>query len=750
MIEKVLKRDGITTQPFSPKKLNKWAIWACEGLSANWSYLCMQALDKLPKVASSSVIQKTLIDTAIELIAEDYEYDTVAARLLLADLRKEVYGSWELPPLSTYAEYMHKSGYWDDLLSFYTHEEIILLENAIDHSRDLLFTCGGLKQSINKYLKRDVSKNNKLLETPQFMYMGMAMAMRTDKTCAEHWPIEDIIGIYDEFSLQSINVPTPPLVGLRTGDNGFASCCLIEAGDSIDSLDAASSAVFKMVANRAGIGYNAITRSLKDPVRGGSFHHTGKLPFYRHIDKTTKALTQQSRGGAATIHYTFIDPEIEVLINLKSQRSAEDVRIEFVDYSLVYHPYLLELYLRNEDVKLISYYDHPEVYDALYSPNYSDFVELYSSAKATKLINARTLLNTYLVRWGETGRMYSMNALEANRHTTFLDPIKQSNLCQEILQPTNAYDHVTDLYNTTNEDTGGEISLCNLGGIVFGRIKNWERTCYLLLKFIDTIITMQYLPFPDLVRTSNNRRNVAVGIINLANFLASNGLNYEGEEARNLVHKECEKMLYWLHKASCKLAKEMGACEWYYKTKYSYGILPIDTYNKNVDSLVSQELELDWEGLRKEIATYGMRNSTLTACMPGESSSVLLGATNGVEPIRDILTIKRSPAGVTHTLAPGVTDYDTLVSYKTAHEIDKFEYLYMMAVVTKFMTQSVSLNSYFNYKDYPDEIIPLSEIVKLFFMMNKYGIKTTYYFNSGGNNAVSAGEAGCAGGGCSI
>lgn len=1078
MVQRVKKRDN-SSQKFSPTKLNKWAEWACAGTSANWSNLCMQAVQKLPDEVTSSMLQKTLIETAIELISENYDYDKVAAKLLLADLRKEVFGEYTPPPLSIYAEYMHKMGYWDDLLSFYTEQEIHILEQAIDHSRDELFTCGGLKQAIAKYLKKDMGK---LLETPQFMYMGMAMALRTDEDYAKNWPIEDIIGIYDEFSLQRVNVPTPPLVGLRSGDRGFASCCLIEAGDSIDSLDAAASAVFKMVANRAGIGYNAITRSIGEGVRNGSFSHTGKLPFYRHIDRATKALTQQcysedteiltdkgwklfsdltdqdlvlqvldsnvgewvkptnifsyeytgemhqygcsrnmlfdilvtpnhrmsyrgnytnnlgsddgyvlkrtdstytqgnkykeeesnthiptrskiydlsvssivggediltayeriliayaadgrttpvstnkyefkfkkerkierlqqlleeaglaykvydkradgcvsfivtfdtppsknlvdwvniaefsskkaeeflremalwdgtlsvdtskdaivvfntnksdmdlasalasicgstshltkrvkgpkdildqwqvyitfnkgyttgrsiakstteysgevycvevpsgrvlvrrngmplvcgnSRGGSATVHYTFIDPELEVLLNLKSQRSAEDVKIEFMDYSLVYHPYLLELYIKDRPLKLISLIKHPEVYEALYSSNYDDFVLAYEKAEAEKEISTRDMLHTFMTRRVETGRNYWVNALEVNRHTTFNERIHMSNLCQEITQPTKPYRNILDLYEPSS-DTGGEISLCNLGGIVFGRVDNYERTCYLLLKFIDTIIEIQHLPFPNLEYTSKARRNVAVGIINLANFLASNGLSYEGEEARNLVHKECEKMSFYLHKASNRLAKEIGACPWYRKTKYKEGVLPIDTYNKNVDSLESVGLTLDWDSLRKDIANYGMRNSTLTACMPGESSSVLLGATNGIEPIRDILVYKKSPAGVTHTLAPGVDDFSTLVSYVNAYDIDREEYIKMVAIITKWMTQSISFNQYYNYKDFDNEIIPMSVLIKDFFLCNKYGIKTAYYHNSGGNNAESAGES-CAGGGCSL
>lgn len=744
MVQRVKKRDN-STQNFSPTKLNKWAEWACSNTSASWSNLCMQAIQKLPEEVTSSMLQKTLIETAVELISENYDYDKVAAKLLLADLRKEVFGEYTPPPLSIYAEYMYKMGYWDDLLSFYTEQEIHILEQAIDHSRDELFTCGGLKQAIAKYLKKDMGK---LLETPQFMYMGMAMALRTDEDYAKNWPIEDIIGIYDEFSLQRVNVPTPPLVGLRSGDRGFASCCLIEAGDSIDSLDAAASAVFKMVANRAGIGYNAITRSIGEGVRNGSFSHTGKLPFYRHIDRATKALTQQTRGGSATVHYTFIDPELEVLLNLKSQRSAEDVKIEFMDYSLVYHPYLLELYIKDKPLKLISLIKHPEVYEALHSSKYEDFVLAYEKAEAEKEISTRDMLHTFMTRRVETGRNYWVNALEVNRHTTFNDRIHMSNLCQEITQPTKPYRNILDLYEP-GRDTGGEISLCNLGGIVFGRVDNYERTCYLLLKFIDTIIEIQHLPFPNLEYTSKARRNVAVGIINLANFLASNGLSYEGEEARNLVHKECEKMSFYLHKASNRLAKEIGACPWYRKTKYKDGVLPIDTYNKNVDSLESVGLTLDWDSLRKDIAEYGMRNSTLTACMPGESSSVLLGATNGIEPIRDILVYKKSPAGVTHTLAPGVDDFSTLVSYVNAYDIDREEYIKMVAIITKWMTQSISFNQYYNYKDFDNEIIPMSVLIKDFFLCNKYGIKTAYYHNSGGNNAESAGES-CAGGGCSL
>lgn len=750
MINTIIKRDG-TKEKFDPKKLNQWAEWACKGLSASWADIAGNAIANLPETVPSQQLQDALISAAESLITIDFEFDIPAKRLYLAALRKDVHGQYNPPNLLAFTKMMEKTGKWLSFSKIYTLDEMCAFAAAIDHERDDLFTYGGLKQCSDKYLLKDV-KTGKILETPQFLYMGMCMATGVNKNGTRNdWSTTELIKLYDEFSLQKVNVPTPPLVGLRTHDRGFASCCLINAGDSIKSLDAANSAIFMMTASRAGIGYLGTTRSTGDAVRGGSFQHTGKLPFYRGVNALTKALTQQARGGSATVFYPFFDPEIVDLLNLKSQRVSEDKRIEFLDYGLQDNKVLHELYVKNEPVKLVSLADNPALYDAFYSEDLDLFRKLYQEAEVKNTVPAVELVHTFLIRRAETGRMYWQDMYNSNVGSLFTDPIRQSNLCMEIVQPTTPFINQLGLYETNPKVEDGEISLCNLGGAVWGRITDWDTSMYLLVKFIDTIIDLQDIPFPAVEVMSKARRNMAIGIINLAGFLAENGLSYEGQEARDLVNETGEQMLYSIVKASIRLAKERGACELFNRTKMSKGILPVDLINKNSDELVTNGARLDWNALRKEMAVYGVRNSTFTACMPGESSSVLLGATNGVEPIRSIVSSKRSGQNTIVTVAPKATEYTALSSYQVAYDISQNEYVKMMAVIQRWMTQAISTNVYYRYSDYVDEQLPMKMLLRHWAMARYYGLKTLYYCNTDtGSVSSSMAESSCGGGGCTI
>jgi ribonucleoside-diphosphate reductase alpha chain len=750
MIKTITKRDG-TKEPFCPVKLNKWAEWACSGLNVSWADIAGKAIVDLPEEISSQRLQDALISAAESLIYADPEFDVPAKRLFLAQLRKMVHGQYTPPNLLVYAKKMEKLGKWLPFSKVYTLDEMCAFMAAIDHTRDDLFTYGGLKQCADKYLQVDTNTNT-ILETPQFLYMGMCMATGISKSGSRNdWTISEIIDLYHEFSLQRVNVPTPPLVGLRTHDRGFASCCLIAAGDSIKSLDAANSAVFMMTAARAGIGYIGLTRSTGDSVRGGSFKHTGKLPFYRAVDRLTKALTQQSRGGSATVFYPFFDPEIVDLINLKSQRVSEDKRIEFLDYTLQDNEVLSELYHKNMPVKLISLADNPELYDAFYSDNLSKFRKLYAKATSKETVPARELVHNFLIRRAETGRMYWQDVHNSNVASLFKDPIRQSNLCLEILQPTTPFVDQLGLYNTSPEVTNGEISLCNLGGAVFGRITDWDKSMYLLVKFIDTIIDLQDIPFPAVEVMSKARRNIAIGVINLAGYLAENGFSYGGQEARDLINRTCEQMLYSIMKASVRLAKERGACGMFDRTKMADGILPIDLINKNTNELVSDRPLLDWEALRQDVLIHGTRNSTFTACMPGESSSVLLGATNGVEPIKQLVSAKKSGKNIIVSVAPKATEFTSLSSYEMAADIDQDEHIKMMAVIQRWTTQAISTNNNYRYSDYPEEKIPMKVLLRHWSMARYYGLKTLYYCNTDtGSISASMADSACSGGGCTL
>ncbi|HBU4596215.1 TPA: ribonucleoside-diphosphate reductase subunit alpha [Klebsiella pneumoniae] len=770
-IEYVIKRDG-TKEPFMAQKLNDWAKYIGIRSDVPWSPVAVAAVKNLPKGdVHSDDLQTMLIKSAESMIERDHRYDRFALELRLAQLRKNLFDSYTPPSLRFFHDHMVELGAWEDMSGWISDDQFEALNEVIDHSRDELFTNAGLKQFMDKYSRRNIY-TEEIYETPQFAYMGMAMAMLSQP----HWSMLDAIDLYNALSLQKINVPTPPLVGLRSADRGFASCCLVDGTDTLDSIDAAEHVVFKMVAARAGIGYHLESRSIADPVRKGAFPHSGKLPYYRHIDRSVKANTQQSRGGSATVYTAFFDPEIIQVMEAKSNRSPDEKKIDKMDYNLKFNSILLKRFLRKENITLMSFLYAPEVYAAFDSGDVAEFERLYIAAEkrlagVTKrgfkgevlpvapVIPAAELIEFWKTVRMETGRLYTMDAGEVNRNSRFKDPVRMSNLCVEIVQPTFPIPHVVDLYRTDEEldkmdvSEYGEVSLCNLGGFALGRIKTleeWEKISYILLKFVDTIIEIQHYPFPAMKYTALRRRNVGIGLMNAAGAMAAEGLAFEGEEARNWIHREAEKASFFLHRASVRLAKEIGPCEWFHRTHTSDGTLLIDTYKKTVDDLVSVGLEMDWESLREEIKTHGMRNSVLTASMPGESSSVLIGVTNAVEPPRSAVTIKTSGVNKVITVAPGLDDWDTMQSYKYAFDIDRTEHIKWLAVLQKFTDQAISANLYYDFNKYPGGIIPGTEIIKDLLNSTKYGIKNLYYANFDVDNGGSAAEQGCSSGGCTL
>ncbi|WP_349044044.1 ribonucleoside-diphosphate reductase subunit alpha [Brucella melitensis] len=770
-IEYVIKRDG-TKEPFMAQKLNDWAKYIGIRSDVPWSPVAVAAVKNLPKGdVHSDDLQTMLIKSAESMIERDHRYDRFALELRLAQLRKNLFDSYTPPSLRFFHDHMVELGAWEDMSGWISDDQFEALNEVIDHSRDELFTNAGLKQFMDKYSRRNIY-TEEIYETPQFAYMGMAMAMLSQP----HWSMLDAIDLYSALSLQKINVPTPPLVGLRSADRGFASCCLVDGTDTLDSIDAAEHVVFKMVAARAGIGYHLESRSIADPVRKGAFPHSGKLPYYRHIDRSVKANTQQSRGGSATVYTAFFDPEIIQVMEAKSNRSPDEKKIDKMDYNLKFNSILLKRFLRKENITLMSFLYAPEVYAAFDSGDVAEFERLYIAAEkrlagVTKrgfkgevlpvapVIPAAELIEFWKTVRMETGRLYTMDAGEVNRNSRYKDPVRMSNLCVEIVQPTFPIPHVVDLYRTDEEldkmdvSEYGEVSLCNLGGFALGRIKTleeWEKISYILLKFVDTIIEIQHYPFPAMKYTALRRRNVGIGLMNAAGAMAAEGLAFEGEEARNWIHREAEKASFFLHKASVRLAKEIGPCEWFHRTHTSDGTLLIDTYKKTVDDLVSVGLEMDWESLREEIKTHGMRNSVLTASMPGESSSVLIGVTNAVEPPRSAVTIKTSGVNKVITVAPGLDDWDTMQSYKYAFDIDRTEHIKWLAVLQKFTDQAISANLYYDFNKYPGGIIPGTEIIKDLLNSTKYGIKNLYYANFDVDTGGSAAEQGCSSGGCTL
>lgn len=753
MIKSVIKRNGEVVE-FDPNKLNKWAEWASES-KVSWSEIVMSATKKLSDMCSTKDIHKALIDTCLEKAT--YQHADVAARLLVGDIYKEVFGDFVEPPsLFEFYTKMVESEKWIDM--GYVEEELDEIDSFVIHNKDFGYQYSSLRQMCDKYMLKN-KHTGQLFESPQFMYVGIALAAMQNQP--QERRVEDVIKLYTYLSDLKINVPTPTLSGMRTKFKGYASCCLFTTHDTAESIEVGSHIAYMMTCASAGIGGYMHTRSVKDPVRGGDIVHYGKLPYLRYYESAVKSTKQAVRGGSATMHINILDPEIEDLIRLKHPTTPTQKQIRGLDYSNSMNKLFIQKVAKNEQWMLISPYYAQDLYDKFYSSDYEGFVELYdkydkSDIKEKKYVNARELAIDIQKNWRESGRTYKTFIDEINRHTPFKEPIYSSNLCQEVALPTKGFNSIVDLYGKDGD--AGEVALCFIGAIVAGRVtpEEYEDVAYYTALLIDNTIDLMEYPFPQMEVTAKARRSIGVGIVNLANYLASQNAGYTSKKGKCLIHELAEMHSYYMHKASLRLAKEKGNAEWIGKTKYPEGWLPIDTYNKNVDDVVDSSLVFDWEQLRQEIIEQGgLRNSVLEAHMPGESSSLASNTTNGLYPIRSELIIKSSDINKIPVFVP---DYDNLItrySYEKCWDVPFKDLVDMYAIVQKFCGQAISADFYFDTSKYQDGKIGTKEDLTNLLYMCKMGLKTHYYCNTKSKSdeeiqQITSQESGCASGGCSL
>lgn len=719
MISFVEKRDG-TREAFDADKLNKWVEWASSTCGVSWNDIVFSAVKTLHDGCKSTDIHTALINACVE--RKDTGHSKMAARLFAGQIYKEAHGGFLVPSLQEFYHKMVKSGYWED--TGYSEEELEELDQVINHQRNFSYDYATLKQFYDKYA---VTAYGQCLESPQFAIMGIAMSNMRDEVNR----LDDVIKTYEYLSKLKINLPTPSLNGERAPMRASPSCCVISAKDDKDSIGAAVHAAYEMTAARAGIGTELTTRAPGEPVKQGIIEHGGKFNYYSYLDRAVKANTQVTRGGSATVTYTCMDPEVEYLLRLKSQRTSEDFRLEFMDYSLAVNNLFLKKAAKNEDWMLVSVYNAPDLYKKFYKGNEEEYEAEYNSVlnstvKKT-MVNARKILMLAIQMRLETGRIYRTYIDNVNSHTPFKDEIRLSNLCQEVLLHTRGYDDMRDMYKY--EETSGEIALCFLASIVQGNVTNeeYEDVAYITAKFIDNTIKKTLYPFENMRYTSERRRSIGVGMTDVAHWMAKNGHKYNTEDGRNAVHRLAERHSYFLHKASVRLAKERGPCEWMHKTKYSNDTpwLPVDTYAKEVDKHHSQALRYDWEEVREGIRQHGVRFTVLEAYMPVESSSVFTNSTNGVYPIRDSKMFKKSRKGMVFFQAP---EWDELKdNYQFAWDVSMLDMAKVYAVIQKFTGQAISSDFYVDYtKGDPS----MKEMMQLEFAAAKLGLKTMYYLNS--------------------
>ncbi len=734
MITKVIKSDG-SEVVFDPERLNKAAIFGDDG-NGNWSHIALDAYKRLYDGCTTKEVNQAIIDACIS--RKDEAHARMAGRVLVGQIYKEAFGGFtKIPSLPNFYHRMVDSGYWEDMK--YTGLELTALEAVIDHSKDLSYGYAVLKQFRDKYGIKD-AVNDILFESPQMMFMGMAMAVMKNMPKARR--IKDVTKLYTYLSDLKINAPTPYLNGLRTGKTGYASCCVIKADDTAKSIGVAREVAYTMTVNQAGIGYYLASRSIGDGVRGNTIKHMGKLPYYRGIDAGVKENRQQSRGGSATVSFLALDPQIDELIRLRNPMTVTSKRINTMDYSVGINKSFVNRVAKNLDWMLVSYKDAPQLHDGMFTMTMEEFdSEVDKIAKDASIpktwIKARDLAIEIITQRTETGRLYVYWTDEMNRHTPFKEIIYSSNLCCEISLPTKGYSDMRNLFKYDTED--GEVALCFLASLVAGRVKQeeYEDVAYYTVLMIDNVMDIMTYPYENMESTVKKRRSIGVGITNVAHYIATHRVPYGSPESKQLVHDLAELHSYSLHKASLRLAKERGVCEWIGKTKYPSGWLPIDTYNKAIDSVVKDPtLKQDWECLRKEIVDFGgIRNSVLEAYMPNESSSLATNTTNGIYPVRDHVIFKKSPQGQVLFIVP---DYEKLKDYYTsAWDTPTNDLIDIYALFQKFTGQTISADLYLDYTKQKDGKISMKEQLGYLIKATKVGMKTWYYLNS----KVGAGDS---------
>ena len=726
---KVVKSDGSKVE-INLDKIHRMVEKSCRGITGvSESLVEMNSGLQFYDGITTKEIQKILVKSASDLISlESPNYQFVAARLLLFAIQKQVFNTkWKdseiYPPLYDIMQRNIDLGVYDaELLNWYTEEEIRDLDKYIKHGRDMDFTYAGLQQVVDKYLVQDRSSGD-VYETPQFMYMLIAMTLFKNY---EETRLEYVRKYYDAISTFKINIPTPIMSGVRTPLRQFASCVLVDSDDTLGSIFSSDMAIGRYVAQRAGIGINAgRIRGIGSKIRGGEVQHTGVIPFLKKFESTVRCCTQNGvRGGSATVHFPIWHQEIEDIIVLKNNKGTEDNRVRKLDYSIQLSKLFYERFLKNEDITLFSPHDVPGLYELFGTPEFDAEYEKYERATSIpkRKVSARELITDILKERAETGRIYIMNIDHCNEHSSFLDKINMSNLCQEITLPTDPIQHI---------DGEGEIALCILSAINVGIIKldEMEELCNLAVRGLEELIDYQEYPVEAAKRSTLARRSLGIGYIGLAHYLAKNKVKYNDPTALKLVHELTESFQYHLLCASNQIASEKGECEYFDRTKYAEGELPIDHYKKEVDELVKPVYKQDWEKLRTRIKVHGLRHSTLSAQMPSESSSVVSNATNGIEPPRDYLSVKKSKKG---TLKQVVPQYSHLKnSYTCLWDMPSNEgYINVVAVMQKFFDQAISGNWSYNPENYENGEVPISVMAKDLLTTYKYGWKTSYYQNT--------------------
>ncbi|WP_114767142.1 class 1a ribonucleoside-diphosphate reductase subunit alpha [Vibrio rhodolitus] len=754
----VTKRDG-RKETIDLEKIHRVITWAAEGLNnVSVSLVELKAHIQFYDGITTSDIHETIIKSAADLISEetpDYQY--LAARLAVFHLRKKAYGQYEPPKLFDHVSRLVEMGKYDHhILEDYTKAELEELDSYIQHDRDLDFSYAAVKQLEGKYFVQN-RVSGEIYESAQFLYILVSACLFAKYP--KETRLDYIKRFYDATSTFKISLPTPIMSGVRTPTRQFSSCVLIECGDSLDSINATASSIVRYVSQRAGIGINAgRIRALGSEIRGGEAFHTGCIPFYKYFQTAVKCCSQGGvRGGAATVFYPMWHGEARSLLVLKNNRGVEENRVRHMDYGVQLNKLMYQRLVEGGNITLFSPSDVPGLYDAFFE-NQAEFERLYvkyenDPSVKKETVKAIEMFSLLMQERASTGRIYIQNVDHCNTHSPFdceVAPVRQSNLCLEIALPTKPLVNV--------EDDSGEIALCTLSAFNLGAINELDdlkELSELVVRALDALLDYQDYPLPAAYKSTMNRRTLGVGVINFAYYLAKHGVKYSDGSANGLTHRTFEAIQYHLLKASVELAKEQGKCPLFNETNYAKGLLPIDTYKKDIDLICDEPLHYDWDELRKEIMEHGLRNSTLTALMPSETSSQISNATNGIEPPRGYVSVKASKDGILKQVVPDFVNLKD--NYELLWNIGSNDgYLHLVGIMQKFVDQAISANTNYDPSSFESGKVPMTKLLKDLLTAYKFGVKTLYYHNTRDGakddqkDAVQPADDDCAGGGCKI
>ncbi len=750
----VTKRDG-RKEPINLDKIHRVLDWAAMGLdNVSVSQVELKSHIQFYDGIHTKDIHETIIKAAADLIsAETPDYQYMAASLAIFHLRKVAYGEFEPPHLFDHVTKLTAEQRYDEhILQDYSREEFDRLNDAIDHARDMNFSYAAVKQLEGKYLVQN-RVTGEVYESPQMLYMLIGMCLFSNYP--KDTRLEYVVRFYDAISQFKISLPTPIMAGVRTPSRQFSSCVLIECGDSLDSISTTTAAIVKYVSLRAGIGINAgRIRALGSPIRGGEAQHTGCIPFFKLFQAAVKSCSQGGvRGGAATLFYPIWHLEVESLLVLKNNRGVEENRVRHMDYGVQINKLMYQRLIKSENITLFSPHDVPGLYEAFFADQ-DEFERLYLQYESDLSIRKRSipaveLFSLMMQERASTGRIYIQNVDHCNTHSPFdpsVAPIRQSNLCLEIALPTSPLENIND--------TDKEIALCTLSAFNLGAINSLEELeelADLAVRALDSLLDYQDYPIEAARNASMKRRTLGIGVINYAYYLAKNGVRYSDGSANALTHRTFEAIQYYLLKASNNLAKDFGACPAFDETTYSQGILPIDTYKKDIDNICQEPLHFDWETLRQDIKAHGLRNSTLSSLMPSETSSQISNATNGIEPPRGLVSVKQSKDGILKQVVP---EYERLKdNYELLWNMPNNEgYLHLVSIMQKFVDQAISANTNYDPQRFEGGRVPMRQLLKDLLTAYKFGLKTLYYQNTrdGAEDSQADMDDGCAGGACKI